>query len=58
MEILNTRAPRSTHNGVYDNDSVCLHVALWLQWLQSLPGKTNLIWSTCLHHAILQNNDR
>lgn len=31
MEILNTQAPRSPPNGVYDNDSVCLRVALWPQ---------------------------
>jgi len=56
MEVLNTQAYHNPRNGVYDNDTVRLHVALWPQWLQSLPGKTNLIWSTCLHHAILQNN--
>lgn len=31
MEVLNTQAPHSPHNGVYDNDTMRLRVALWPQ---------------------------
>ncbi len=58
MEILNTQAPVALL-------MVCMTMTACVCALLYGPNdfnhsleKTNLIWSTCLHHAILQNNDR